>query len=92
MVLIMFYEIVVWEKLFWFLKFLILKFKVRDKDVDEIDVLFDLVDLFLYGFEWVRFNYSIGLDEEGIEFDLINFNLWGMYGGDEDKDLFDEII
>ncbi|MBM9961134.1 hypothetical protein JTL80_35330, partial [Pseudomonas aeruginosa] len=36
---IMPYEILAWEKLFWFLKFLIPKLKIKDKDADEIDAL-----------------------------------------------------
>jgi type I restriction enzyme, R subunit len=34
-----------WEKLYWFLKFLIPKLKVKDKDQDELDALLESVDL-----------------------------------------------
>ncbi|WP_430416835.1 type I restriction endonuclease subunit R [Marinobacter adhaerens] len=89
---IMPYEIVAWEKLFWFLKFLIPKLKVRDKDADEIDALLDSVDLSSYGLERVKLNHSIGLDEGGTELDPTNPNPRGTHGGGEDKDPLDEII
>lgn len=42
---IMPYEIVECEKLFWFLKFLIPKMVVKDKDKDRLDELLNVVDL-----------------------------------------------
>ena len=39
------YEIVECEKLFWFLKFLIPKMVVKDKDKDRLDELLNVVDL-----------------------------------------------
>ena len=36
------YEIVDWEKLFWFLKFLIPKLIIQDKDADQIDELLEI--------------------------------------------------
>lgn len=66
---IMPYEIVAWEKLFWFLKFLIPKLKVKDKDADEIDALLNSVDLASYGLERVKLNHSIALDDAETELD-----------------------
>lgn len=89
---IMSFEIVAWEKLFWFLKFLIPKLKVQDKDADEIDALLDSVDLSSYGLERVKLNHHIGLDEEETELDPTNPNPRGAYGSDANKDPLDDII
>ena len=85
-------EVTAWEKLFWFLKFLISKLKVRDPDADQIDELLESVDLSSYGLERVKLNQSIGLDDSETELDPQNPNIRGTHGGDEDKDLLDEII
>ncbi|MCT7534196.1 DEAD/DEAH box helicase family protein [Aliarcobacter cryaerophilus] len=56
---IMPYEIVAWEKLFWFLKFLIPKMIIKDKDQDKLDELLNSVDLSTYGLERVKLGVSI---------------------------------
>jgi len=87
------YEIVDWEKLFWFLKFLIPKLVIKDKDADIIDELLESVDLSSYGLERTRLNTVIGLDNSQTELDPQNPNPRGAYGGDEEeKDPLDEII
>jgi len=88
---IMPYEIVAWEKLFWFLKFLILKLNVVDFDVDLLDGLLESVDLSSYGLERVKLNQSIGLDESEAEVDPQNPNPRGKHG-EEETDPLDEII
>lgn len=88
---IMPYEIVVWEKLFWFLKFLIPKLKVEDPDADLLDELLESVDLSSYGLERVKLNQAIGLDESETEVDPQNPNPRGKHG-DEETDSLDEII
>lgn len=89
---IMPFEIVVWEKLFWFLKFLIPKLVVKDPDADKIDELLGTVDLSTYGLERVKLGQSIGLDSSETEVDPQNPNPRGVHGGDEEKDPLDEII
>ena len=89
---IMPYEIVAWEKLFWFLKFLIPKLKVKDKDADEIDALLNSVDLSSYGLERVKLNHSIALDDSETELDPANPNPRGVHGSDQEKDLLDQIV
>ncbi len=89
---IMPYEIAVWEKLYWFLKFLIPKLKIEDKDKDEIDALLDSIDLSTYGLERVKLNHSIGLDDTETELAPQNPNPRGAHGGDEEHDPLDEII
>ena len=51
---IMPFEVLKWEKLFWFLKFLIPKLIIIDPDKDKLDKLLDSVDLSTYGLERTR--------------------------------------
>jgi len=88
---IMPYEIAAWEKLFWFLKFLIPKLKVKDPNADMLDELLESVDLSSYGLERVKLNHTIGLDESGTELDPTNPNPRGAHG-EEEHDPLDEII
>ena len=89
---IMPYEIVNWEKLFWFLKFLIPKLIIQDKDQDILDELLNSVDLSTYGLERVKLNTTIELDDSETELEPQNPNPRGAFGGDEDKDPLDTII
>jgi type I restriction enzyme R subunit len=89
---IMPYEVLDWEKLFWFLKFLIPKLIVRTKEDELIDELLESVDLSTYGLERTKLNHSIGLDDSAIELDPQNPNPRGAHGGDQEKDPLDEII
>ena len=86
------YEIVDWEKLFWFLKFLIPKLVVKDRDADIIDELLESVDLSTYGLERTKLNALISLDDSQIELDPQNPNPRGAYGDEVEKDPLDEII
>ncbi|MFV0553724.1 MAG: type I restriction endonuclease subunit R, partial [Mangrovibacterium sp.] len=86
------YEIVAWEKLFWFLKFLIPKLIVRTPEDELIDELLESVDLSTYGLERTKLNHSIGLDDSASELDPQNPNPRGAHGGDEEKDPLEEII
>lgn len=89
---IMPYEIVAWEKLFWFLKFLIPKLKVNDPDADTIDELLESVDLSSYGLQRVKLNHTIKMDEADAELDPQNPNPRGAHGGDQQTDPLDDII
>ncbi|MCB9251732.1 MAG: type I restriction endonuclease subunit R [Flavobacteriales bacterium] len=88
---IMPYEVVVWEKLFWFLKFLIPKLIIVDKEKDALDGLLNSVDLSTYGLERVKLNTSIGLDATETEVDPQNPNPRGVHSG-SDKEELDLII
>ncbi|MCT7524619.1 DEAD/DEAH box helicase family protein, partial [Aliarcobacter cryaerophilus] len=88
---IMPYEIVAWEKLFWFLKFLIPKMIIKDKDQDKLDELLNSVDLSTYGLERVKLGISIGLDESATQLDPQNANPRGAHTNSE-KDELDKII
>ncbi len=89
---IMPYEIVEWEKLFWFLKFLIPKLIIQDKDQDLLDELLNSVDLSTYGLERVKIGSFIGLDGNETELEPQNPNPRGAYGDDKERDPLDVII
>ncbi|WP_040015768.1 hypothetical protein [Desulfobacter postgatei] len=81
MAAIMPFEIIEWEKLFWFLKFLIPKLIVKDPKADEIDQLLNSVDLSSYGLQRVKLNHPIRLDEEETIVEPQNPNPRGAHGG-----------
>ncbi|WP_348800411.1 type I restriction endonuclease subunit R [Flavobacterium adhaerens] len=85
------FEMLTWEKLYWFLKFLIPKLIVANP-MDQIDGLLDTVDLSTYGLERVKLNTSIGLDDTETILDPQNPNPRGVHGNDENEDELDLII
>lgn len=89
---IMPYEMLIWEKLFWFLKFLIPKLIIKDPDSDRLDKLLESVDLSTYGLERVKLNHSIDLSDSEIELDPQNSNPRGIHRNEEDIDPLDKII
>ena len=89
---IMPYEILAWEKLFWFLKFLIPKLIIVDPNQDSLDELLNSVDLSTYGLERVKLNTSIGLDATETELDPQNPNPRGAHDDDPEEDPLDLII
>ncbi len=88
---IMPYEIIAWEKLFWFLKFFIPKMIIKDKDQDKLDELLNSVDLSTYGLERVKLGVSIELDENPTELEPQNPNPRGVHT-DNEHALLDSII
>jgi type I restriction enzyme R subunit len=86
------FENLAWEKLHWFLKFLIPKLKVAEKDKDQLDELLESVDLSTYGLERVRLNQKISLDEAVSELDPENPNVRGYHGEVEELSPLDQII
>lgn len=92
MACIMPHEVIAWEKLFWFLKFLIPKLIIEDKDKDKLDGLLNSVDLSTYGLERVKLNKSIGLDSSESEIDPQNPHPRGVHGEPPLLDPLDEII
>ncbi len=89
---IMPYEVVKWEKLFWFLKFLIPKLIITDPNQDALDELLNSVDLSTYGLERIKLNVAIGLDPSETEVEPQNPNPRGAHGSDEQQDPLDLII
>lgn len=92
MAAIMPYEIVKWEKLFWFLKFLIPKLVVNDPEAAALDELLDSVDLSTYGLERVKLNDSIGLDSSESALEAQNPNPRGAFGEEKDEDALEAIV
>jgi len=92
MAAIMPFEIVNWEKLFWFLKFLVPKLPVKPDAIDGLDELLESIDLSTYGLERVRLNETIGLDDSESEVDPQNPNPRGAHGTGEEHDPLDLII
>ena len=86
------FEVLEWEKLFWLLKFLVPKLKIKDPDQDMLDELLDAVDLSSYGLERTKLNHEIGLDASDTELTPQNPNPRGFRDGDPEKDPLDEII
>lgn len=89
---IMSFEVIEWEKLFWFLKFLIPKLKIEDPDKDMLDELLEAVDLSSYGLERTKLNHDIGLDASASELEPQNPNPRGYRDGEPEKDPLGEII
>lgn len=92
MAAIMPFEVVEWEKLFWFLKFLVPKLKIRDPNQDELDELLEAVDLASYGLERTKLNNSIMLDVAASELTPQNPNPRGYRGDEKEEDPLEEII
>lgn len=86
------YEVIEWEKLFWFLKFLIPKLVVKDKEADALDELLNSVDLSTYGLERTKLNQKIGLDDGESELDPQNPNPRGAHNGEKEEDILENII
>lgn len=86
------YEVINWEKLFWFLKFLIPKLIIVDTTIDALDELLNSVDLSTYGLERVKLNTAINLDDSETELAPQNPNPRGAHGGGKEEDPLDLII
>lgn len=81
-----------WEKLYWFLKYLIPKLVVKDPESDAIDGLLESVDLSTYGLQRVKLNKAISLTDDETIVDPQNPNPRGAHGGDDESDPLDEIV
>ena len=81
-----------WEKLYWFLKFLIPKLKVAEKENKDLDELMDSVDLSTYGLERVHLSEKITLDVDETELEPENPNVRGSHNPGEELSPLDEII
>ncbi|AVO39692.1 type I restriction enzyme subunit R domain-containing protein [Pukyongiella litopenaei] len=89
---IMPFEVVAWEKLFWFLKFLVPKLKIQDPNQDALDELLESVDLSSYGLQRTKLNQVIGLDASEAELEPQNPNPRGYREGEVQEDPLEEII
>jgi len=89
---IMPFEVVGWEKLFWFLKFLVSKLKIKDPNQDALDELLEAVDLSSYGLERTKLNQAIALDASEAELAPQNPNPRGYREGETQEDPLEDII
>lgn len=92
MAAIMPFEVEAWEKLFWFLKFLVPKLNIKDPNQDALDDLLEAVDLSSYGLERTKLNQTIGLDTSEAELDPQNPTPRGCREGEVQEDPLEEII
>ena len=81
-----------WEKLYWFLKFLIPKLKVKDPGGEGLDELLESVDLSTYALERAKLSERIQLDPEPTEIDPENPNVRGVHPSEEELSPLDQII
>jgi type I restriction enzyme R subunit len=86
------YEVVAWEKQFWFLKFLIPKLVVKTKEDEIIDELLESVDLSTYGLERTKLNHAIVLDDTDTAVEPQNPNPRSAHSDESEKELLDEIV
>lgn len=86
------FENIAWEQLYWFLKFLIPKLKVKDPVGKEVDELLDSVDLSTYALQRIKLNERVELDAAETFLDPENPNVRGYHEGGSDESPLDEII
>lgn len=86
------FEKLEWEKLFWFLKFLIPKLIIKDRDEHVLDGIMDSVDFSTYGLERTQLGAKISLDASETEVGPQNPNPRGTHGDNESRDPIDVII
>lgn len=90
---IMPYEVKDWEKLFWFLRFLIPNLVVNGPDSDSLKDLLESVDLNTYGLRRTALNEPIALDAGEATIDPLKPVMVNAGGGSEEpKDPLDEIL
>ena len=89
---IMNFEKMEWEKLFWFLKFLIPKLIIKNPEDDKVDELLNNIDLSTYGLQRTKLGHSIVLDDSGSIIDPQNANPRGVSGEGDEIDPLDLII
>ena len=86
------YEMKEWEKLFWFLRFLIPGLHVDVPGRDDLRDLLDNVDLNTYGLRRTGLNEQIVLDAEETKLDPNKPAMAGAGSGEIERDWLEEII
>ncbi|MBE9223592.1 type I restriction endonuclease subunit R [Cyanobacterium stanieri LEGE 03274] len=81
-----------WEKLYWFLKFLIPKLMVKNPQEAQQDELLNSIDLTTYGIERVSLNSQIMLTDDTSELKPQNPNPRGYHGEEKEYNTLEEII
>ena len=89
---IMPFEMKDWEKLFWFLRYLIPGLHIAGPDIDSLKDLLDSVDLNTYGLRRTALNETITLDASETTIDPLKPTMVNAGVVEEDKDPLDEIL
>ena len=89
---IMPFEMKDWEKLFWFLRYLIPGLHIAGPDIDSMKDLLDSVDLNTYGLRRTALNESITLDAGEATIDPLKPTMVNAGSEEEVKDPLDEIL
>lgn len=89
---IMQFEMVEWEKLFWFLRYLIPCLHVPGRNSEDVKDLLDSVDLNTYGLRRTALNETITLDAGETTIDPNKPVMVTAGGDDEPKDPLDQIL
>ena len=89
---IMPFEIKDWEKLFWFLRYLIPSLHVTNNGDDGLKDLLDSVDLNTYGLRRTALNETITLDAGETTIDPLKPTMVNAGAVEEEKDPLDEIL
>lgn len=89
---IMDYEMPEWEKMFWYLRFLIPGLHVDVPGRDDMKDLLDNVDLNTYGLKRTALNQTVQLDDTETVIDPNKPAMAGAGGDEEERDFLEEII
>lgn len=89
---IMPFEMKDWEKLFWFLRYLIPGLHIAGPDIDSLKDLLDSVDLNTYGLRRTALNEAITLDAEETTIDPLKPTMVNAGSEEEVKDPLDVIL
>ncbi|MBR3492450.1 MAG: type I restriction endonuclease subunit R [Bacteroidales bacterium] len=89
---IMPFEMKDWEKMFWFLRYLIPSLHIACPDIDSLKDLLDSVDLNTYGLRRTALNEAITLDAEETTIDPLKPTMVNAGSEEEDKDPLDVIL
>ena len=89
---IMPFEMKDWEKLFWFLRYLIPGLHIAGPDIDGLKDLLDSVDLNTYGLRRTALNETITLDAGEATIDPLKPTMVNAGGVEETKDPLDQIL
>ena len=89
---IMPFEMKDWEKLFWFLRYLIPSLHIAGPDIDSLKDLLDSVDLNTYGLRRTALNEAITLDAGETTIDPLKPTMVNAGSEEEEKDPLDVIL
>lgn len=86
------YEVKDWEKMFWFLRFLIPDLRILGPEIDSLKDLLDSVDLNTYGLRRTALNETITLDAGETVIDPLKPKMVSAGDDEPNKDPLDEIL